>query len=128
MARPPVRRRWHVGLFRRTPWLLDKLWDSPLDTSGDTFNIIRFSSDASSLFPAPQIADTQARAVAARYIEGLVSEGGTEMRDNVHYDVGFGPLGDALNALAVRSRVAEIFAFRREVLEQRFGGMAPVEA
>jgi Ca-activated chloride channel homolog len=47
---------------------------------GDTFNIIRFSSDASSLFPAPQLADTQARAVAARFIDSLVSEGGTEMR------------------------------------------------
>lgn len=48
-------------------------------------------------------------------------EGGTEMRDIVHYDVGFGPLGDMVNALAVRRRVQGIFAFRRAVLEERFG-------
>lgn len=48
--------------------------------AGDTFNIIRFSSDAESLFPAPQLADTQARAFAARYIDSFVADGGTEMR------------------------------------------------
>jgi Ca-activated chloride channel homolog len=46
----------------------------------DTFNIIRFSSDASSLFSAPQRADQQARQLAARYISQLVADGGTEMR------------------------------------------------
>jgi Ca-activated chloride channel family protein len=48
--------------------------------AGDTFNIIRFSSDASSLFAAPRIADTRAREMAARYIDGLIADGGTEMR------------------------------------------------
>jgi Ca-activated chloride channel homolog len=47
---------------------------------GDTFNVIRFSSDASSLFPAPRRADTEARELAARYIDGLAADGGTEMR------------------------------------------------
>jgi Ca-activated chloride channel family protein len=47
---------------------------------GDTFNIIRFSSDASSLFEAPRIADSEARSEAARYIGRLVADGGTEMR------------------------------------------------
>ena len=43
------------------------------------------------------------------------------MRDIVHYDVGFGPLGDVVNRLVVRPRVRAIFDFRRRVLEQRFG-------
>jgi len=49
--------------------------------------------------------------------------GGVEMRDIVHYDVGFGPLGDIANTLIVRPRVRHIFDFRRRVLEQRFGGL-----
>jgi Ca-activated chloride channel family protein len=47
---------------------------------GDTFNIIRFSSDASSLFDAPQPANAGNQALAARYIDGLVADGGTEMK------------------------------------------------
>jgi ligand-binding SRPBCC domain-containing protein len=47
--------------------------------------------------------------------------GGVEMRDIVHYDVGFGPIGDLVNVLLVRSRIRAIFEFRRRVLEQRFG-------
>ena len=47
---------------------------------GDTFNIIRFSSDASSLFEKPQPADRRARNLAAAYIDNLVAEGGTEMK------------------------------------------------
>ena len=47
--------------------------------------------------------------------------GGVEMRDIVHYDVGFGPIGDIVNLAVVRDRVAQIFEFRRRVLEQRFG-------
>ncbi|MEX2446229.1 MAG: SRPBCC family protein [Dehalococcoidia bacterium] len=50
--------------------------------------------------------------------------GGVEMRDIVHYDVGFGPLGDLLGALVVRRRLRLIFEFRRRVLEQRFGVLA----
>jgi Ca-activated chloride channel family protein len=47
---------------------------------GDTFNIIRFSSDASSLFGNPQPADARARSLAAAYINSLVADGGTEMK------------------------------------------------
>jgi len=47
--------------------------------------------------------------------------GGVEMRDIVHYDVGFGPLGDIVDLLVVRRRIRAIFEFRRRVLEQRFG-------
>jgi Ca-activated chloride channel family protein len=46
----------------------------------DTFNIIRFSSDASSLFQAPAIADPAAREAASRYIDRLAADGGTEIR------------------------------------------------
>lgn len=46
----------------------------------DTFNIIRFSSDATSLFPAPRTADAATRDVAARYIDKLEADGGTEIR------------------------------------------------
>jgi ligand-binding SRPBCC domain-containing protein len=48
-------------------------------------------------------------------------EGGVRMRDIVHYSVPLGPLGDLVNRVVVRRRVEEIFAFRRGVLEQRFG-------
>tara|TARA_B100001123_G_scaffold439865_1_gene577615 strand:+ start:4289 stop:4756 length:468 start_codon:yes stop_codon:yes gene_type:complete len=48
-------------------------------------------------------------------------EGGTEVRDTVHYAVPFGPLGDLVAQIAVRPRVRDIFEFRRQVLEERFG-------
>ncbi len=51
-------------------------------------------------------------------------DGGIEMRDIVHYDVGFGPFGDIANLLVVKPRVQAIFDFRRRVLEQRFGFLA----
>ena len=46
---------------------------------------------------------------------------GILMRDIVHYSVPLGPLGDLVNQVVVRRRVEEIFAFRRGVLDQRFG-------
>jgi ligand-binding SRPBCC domain-containing protein len=49
-------------------------------------------------------------------------EGGTEMRDIVHYALPFGLAGELLGSQAVRKRVASIFAYRQEVLGQRFGG------
>lgn len=54
-------------------------------------------------------------------------EGGIRMWDIVHYSVPLGPLGDLLNRAVVRRRVGEIFAFRRRVLEQRFGVIMPTE-
>ncbi len=48
-------------------------------------------------------------------------DGGTGMRDLVHYSVPGGPLGDVINRLLVQRRVAEIFAYRRRVIERLFG-------
>ena len=47
--------------------------------------------------------------------------GGVEMSDIVHYDVGFGPIGNIVNLVLVRRRIQAIFDFRQRVLEQRFG-------
>jgi ligand-binding SRPBCC domain-containing protein len=47
--------------------------------------------------------------------------GGIHMRDLVHYAVPFGPIGRLIERLIVGRRVEAIFAFRRRVLEQRFG-------
>jgi Ca-activated chloride channel homolog len=46
----------------------------------DRFNVIRFSSDASSLFQSPQPLNETSRALASRFIAGLHADGGTEMR------------------------------------------------
>ena len=53
-------------------------------------------------------------------------EGGTEIRDTVHYALPLGPLGDVIARQAVRPRVAAIFEFRRAVLRERFGPGPPV--
>tara|TARA_B100001123_G_C14887375_1_gene858461 strand:+ start:149 stop:676 length:528 start_codon:yes stop_codon:yes gene_type:complete len=47
--------------------------------------------------------------------------GGVRIQDIVHYSVPFGPLGDLVNQIIVRTRVEDIFQFRRSVLDQRFG-------
>jgi secreted protein with Ig-like and vWFA domain len=49
-------------------------------SAGDRFNIIRFSSDASSLFPTPQPVSQSSRTQASRFIDSLQASGGTEMR------------------------------------------------
>lgn len=48
-------------------------------------------------------------------------EGGTEMRDVIHYVLPFGPLGQAAHVLAVRKRLDHIFTFRRQAMAERFG-------
>jgi ligand-binding SRPBCC domain-containing protein len=48
-------------------------------------------------------------------------DGGTEMRDIVHYAAPFGPLGDVVVRFQVRGKLEEIFAYRRKELERRFG-------
>jgi ligand-binding SRPBCC domain-containing protein len=48
-------------------------------------------------------------------------EGGVEVRDLVSYRLPLGPLGSLINRLAVRGRLAQIFEYRRRVLEDRFG-------
>jgi ligand-binding SRPBCC domain-containing protein len=47
--------------------------------------------------------------------------GGVEIGDIVNYALPFGPLGDLVNSLLVEDRVRAIFAYRRAVLERRFG-------
>jgi Ca-activated chloride channel family protein len=46
----------------------------------DRFNIIRFASDYSSLFTAPQTVDASSRIRARQFIAALRADGGTEMR------------------------------------------------
>lgn len=48
-------------------------------------------------------------------------DGGTELRDIVHYAAPLGPLGDLAVRFQVRDRLAQIFAYRREELARRFG-------
>ncbi|RYG44516.1 MAG: hypothetical protein EOO01_19360 [Chitinophagaceae bacterium] len=48
-------------------------------------------------------------------------DGGVEMTDLVHYRNPFGPLGRLANALFVKKKLEQIFAFRFKVVEQRFG-------
>ena len=47
--------------------------------------------------------------------------GGVRMTDIVTYVPPFGPLGALANALFIRRQLKEIFDFRQQVLEQRFG-------
>lgn len=48
-------------------------------------------------------------------------DGGIEMQDIVHYDVGLGWIGNLANAIFVRKKLKEIFDYRYEVLEKKFG-------
>ena len=48
--------------------------------------------------------------------------GGVLMRDLIHYAVGMGPFGEIAHALFVRRKLDDIFAFRRRILAERFGG------
>jgi ligand-binding SRPBCC domain-containing protein len=47
-------------------------------------------------------------------------EGGTEMRDIVHYALPLGPIGELIGGRAVRRRVCRIFEFRGTTLRERF--------
>jgi ligand-binding SRPBCC domain-containing protein len=46
--------------------------------------------------------------------------GGVEMLDYVHYKVPFGFIGRLMNKLLVRKKIAEIFGFRYDKLDQLF--------
>lgn len=48
-------------------------------------------------------------------------EGGVLMRDLVHYVLPLWPLGELGHKLFVRPKLMRIFAFRREILQARFG-------
>jgi ligand-binding SRPBCC domain-containing protein len=47
-------------------------------------------------------------------------EGGTEMRDIVHYALPLGPLGDLVAGRDVRNRLDRIFAYRAKALRRHF--------
>lgn len=47
-------------------------------------------------------------------------DGGTLMKDILHYQVPFGPLGTLVNALFVERTVDQIFAYREMVTRQRW--------
>ncbi len=49
--------------------------------------------------------------------------GGIEMQDIVHYKIPFGPLGKLMNHLFIKHKLKEIFDFRYQILEQKFGKM-----
>ena len=48
------------------------------------------------------------------------SPGGTKMIDNVTYAIGFGPLGDFLDAVWIGARLKGIFDFRAQKIKQVF--------
>jgi sortase A len=69
---------------------------------GDRFNIIRFSNDASSLFPTSQPVNPSSRVLAGRFIASLQAGGGTEMRaPGRHYPVAKLTLGTPAQQLVV---------------------------
>lgn len=48
-------------------------------------------------------------------------QGGTEMRDVVHYKVPLKVLGDIINKIIVKDKLKEVFEFRFNIVEERFG-------
>jgi len=54
--------------------------------------------------------------------------GGVRVIDIVHYALPLSPLSEPIHRLLVRPRLREIFRYRREELERRFGRMAPAAA
>lgn len=54
--------------------------------------------------------------------------GGIEMKDQLHYAIGWGPIGSLANALMVSNKVEEIFNYRYDAVERMFAnGKAPVQ-
>jgi ligand-binding SRPBCC domain-containing protein len=51
-------------------------------------------------------------------------DGGVEMTDIVHYKIPYWFVGDLANTLFVKKQLREIFAFRTEVIEKKFGKMS----
>lgn len=48
-------------------------------------------------------------------------EGGVEMTDLVHYALPWGPIGRVFHRLLVKRQLNEIFDFRKQYLERKFG-------
>jgi ligand-binding SRPBCC domain-containing protein len=55
-------------------------------------------------------------------------EGGVVMEDEVHYDLGFGPLGDLMHALWVRGQLRHIFDYRAQALAEMWPGARLIES
>lgn len=53
--------------------------------------------------------------------EFIAIHGGIEMIDRLTYEVPFGPFGEILNSLFIESKILDIFAHRKMVLEKMFG-------
>jgi Ca-activated chloride channel family protein len=66
---------------------------------GDTFNVIRFSNDATSLFPVSQPAVGVNRQTATEFIQRLVADGGTEMRAALDLAFAMPPTQDSLRQI-----------------------------
>jgi Ca-activated chloride channel family protein len=66
---------------------------------GDTFNIIRFSNDATSLFATSQPAVGINRQSAKDFLDRLVADGGTEMRSALELAFSIPPTLDALRQI-----------------------------
>ncbi len=52
-------------------------------------------------------------------------EGGTLVKDLIHYSVGFGPFGEMARHLVVKNQLEEMFEHRRVTLEAKFGRATP---
>jgi len=48
------------------------------------------------------------------------TEKGTKMTDHVSYQPPFGPIGKVVNTLLIRSKLEEIFGYRKQVLNERY--------
>jgi ligand-binding SRPBCC domain-containing protein len=55
-------------------------------------------------------------------------EGGVEVEDQVHYGLPFGLLGSLVHELYLRKRLQEIFTYRAQTLEHRFGAWRPAQS
>jgi ligand-binding SRPBCC domain-containing protein len=47
-------------------------------------------------------------------------DGGTLVKDLIHYSVGFGPLGEIARQLVVKNQLEEMFVHRRVTLDAKF--------
>jgi ligand-binding SRPBCC domain-containing protein len=73
--------------------------------------------------PQRRFVDRQLRGPYRRWVhlhEFRAVAGGTEIRDRVDYEIGFGPFGRLAHALFVRRSLERIFEFRAAELAARF--------
>jgi len=88
---------------------------------------VRWQSEIAAWQPPRSFRDVQRRGPYRRWQHEHQFEpfnGGTIIRDRVHYALPLGALGDLVAGWLVARDVREIFAFRRRVIEQMFGSAA----